>query len=86
MLAQTLFLVKYLKHSINEARKEKAETAWLARWCTHLDKPTCTPQIVMWAYSDTMDMTVEDLDGQLCGDCWPEDGKPFVELDLQADE
>jgi hypothetical protein len=86
MLAQALFLTKYMKHSMNEATKEKAETAWLARWRTHLNKPTCTPQTVMRAYLDTMDMTVEDLDGQLCWDCWTEDDKPFAELDLQANE
>ncbi len=40
----------------------------------------------MRAYLDTMDMMVEDLDGQLCWDCWPDDDEPFAELDLQADE
>jgi hypothetical protein len=86
MHAQALFLTKYMKHSMNEAAKEKVEAAWLARWHAHLDKPTRTPRTVMRAYLDTMDMTVEDLDGQLCWDCWPDDDEPFTELDLQADE
>jgi hypothetical protein len=83
MLARALFLMKYMKHSMNDAMKDKVKAAWLDHWKTHLNKPSCTPWTVMWAYLDMMDMTVEDLDGQLCWDCWPEGDKPFGELNLQ---
>jgi hypothetical protein len=86
MLAQALFLEKYMKHLLNDATKERVETAWLNRWRLLLGNPSCTPRTVMRVYLDKMDMMVEDLDGQLCWDCLPEGDKPFEELDLPGPE
>jgi hypothetical protein len=86
MLAQALFLEKYAKHLLNDATKERVETAWLNCWLLLLRKPSSTSRTVMRVYLDNMDMTVEDLDGQLCWDCWPEGAKPFEEFDLPGPE
>jgi hypothetical protein len=82
MLAQALFLTKYMKHLLNDTTREKIEKTWLDRWRAQLGKPSHTPRTVMWAYLDSMDMMVEDLDTQMCWDCWPEDDNPFGELDI----
>jgi hypothetical protein len=60
--------------------------AWLDCWRSLLGKPSCTPRTVMRVYLDNMDMTVEDLDDQLCWDSWPEGDKLFEELDLPGPE
>ncbi len=86
MLAQALFLDKYMKHWLNNATKERVETAWLDCWCLLLGKPSRTPWTVMRVYLDSMDMMVEDLDGQLCLDGWPEGDEPFEELNLPGPE
>jgi hypothetical protein len=84
MLAQALFLMKYMKHLLNDATKEKVELAWLDRWCSQLGKPSCMPWTVMRANLDSMDMMVNNLDNQLCCDYWPNGDKPFEELDLNG--
>jgi hypothetical protein len=82
MLVQAIFLTKYMKHSLNVTTRGKIEQAWLERWHAQLGKPSRTPCIVMRAYFDSMDITIEDLDAQMSWECWPEDDEPFGELDL----
>jgi hypothetical protein len=86
MLAQALYYEKYMKHSLNNATKERVDTAWLDCWRSLLRKPSRTPRTVMRIYLDKMDMRVEDLDGQLCWDCLPEGDEPFEELNLPDPE
>jgi hypothetical protein len=71
MLSQAFFLEKYMKHLLNNATKERVEMAWLNCWRSPFGKPSRTPQTAMQVYLDSMDMMVEDLNGQLCWDCWP---------------
>jgi hypothetical protein len=52
--------------------KDKMEYEWVQ----HLRKSagsTKIPRRVMQAYADLLDLTVNELDEQLCWECWPED-------------
>jgi hypothetical protein len=40
----------------------------------------------MWAYLNEMDMILENLDAQMCWDCWPGDDNPFEDLELPDSE
>jgi hypothetical protein len=82
MLAQALFLTKYMKHFLDDRTREKLETAWLDCWRAQLGKLSRTPRTVMRAYLDEMDMTLEDLNAQMCWDCWQSDDNPFEDLEL----
>jgi hypothetical protein len=73
MLAQVLFLAKYVKTLLDDRAREKLEMAWLDCWHAQLGKPLHTPCTFMRAYLDEMAMTLEDLDAQMCWDCWPGD-------------
>jgi hypothetical protein len=86
MLAQALFLTKYMKHLLSDTTREKIEKAWIDCWSGELGKPSRTPRTVMQASLDSMDMTMEDLDAQMSWDCWPEDDNPFGELDIPDSE
>jgi hypothetical protein len=86
MLAQALFLTKYMNHLLDDRTREKLETTWLDCWRAQLGKPSRTPRMVMQAFFDEMDMTLEDLDVQMCWNCWPGDDNPFKELGLPDSE
>ena len=45
---------------------------WIERWQLAVENLTKTPQRVMKAYLDLLDLTVDELDAQMCWDCWPE--------------
>ena len=42
------------------------------RWHLAVGNPTKKPRRVMKAYLDLLDLTVDELDDQMCWDCWPE--------------
>jgi hypothetical protein len=73
LLAQAIFLTKYMKHSLTDLARGKLEEAWLKRWKDKLGHPTRTPGKVLRAYLDNMDMSIDELDHQMCWDCWPSD-------------
>ncbi len=52
--------------------KNKVETEWLARWKGDLGNPSRKPRHVMKAYLDLLDMSVDDLDDQMCWEYWPD--------------
>jgi hypothetical protein len=81
-LAQAIFLNKYMKHSLTDMARGKLEEAWLQRWKEKLGHPNRTPGKVLRAYLDNMDMSIDDLDHQMCWDCWPSDDnvEDFPEL------
>jgi hypothetical protein len=81
-LAQAIFLSKYMKHSLTDLARGKLEEAWLKRWKDKLGHPNCTPGKVLRAYLENMDMSIDDLDHQMCWDCWPSDDnvEEFPEL------
>jgi hypothetical protein len=86
MLAQALFLTKYMKHLLDDRTSEKLEMAWLDCWHAQLGKSLHTLCTVMQAYLNEMDMTLEDLDAHMCWDCWPGDDNPFKDLELPDSE
>jgi hypothetical protein len=72
MLAMGIFIEKYKKGASDDA-KDKIEAAWLAKWKGDLGNSTWNPRRVMKAYLDLLDTTVDDVDDQMCWDCWLED-------------
>ena len=71
VLAIALFIEKY-KNDLLADVKDRIESDWLARWRSSLRNPNRKPRRVMKAYLDLMDMTMDDLDDQMCWDCWPD--------------
>ena len=71
VLAIALFIEKYKRDLSNDA-KDRIETGWIERWRTAVGNPTKTPRRVMKAYLDLLDLSVDDLDEQMCWDCWPD--------------
>jgi hypothetical protein len=82
LLAQAIFINKYMKHSLTDIARGKLEEAWLQRWKEKLGHPNRTPGKVLRAYLDNLDMSIDDLDHQMCWDCWPSDDtvEDFPEL------
>ena len=82
LLAQAIFLNKYMKHSLTDIARGKLEEAWLKRWKKQLGHPSRPPGMVLRAFLDTMDMSIDELDHQMCWDCWPldDDMEEFPEL------
>jgi hypothetical protein len=72
VLAIALFIEKY-KKDLSPDVKDRIELDWLARWRGSLGNPNRKPRRVMKAYLDLMDMTMDDLDDQMCWECWPDD-------------
>ncbi len=62
-----------MKHSLTDIARGKLEEAWLKRWKEQLGHPSRTPRKVLRAFLDTMDMSIDELDHQMCWDCWPSD-------------
>ena len=71
VLAIALFIEKYKRELSNKA-KDKIESAWVERWSSAVGNPTKKPRRTMKAYMDLLDLTVDDMDDQMCWDCWPE--------------
>jgi hypothetical protein len=71
MLAMAIFLEKY-KQEMSDDMKNKVEMEWLARWKGDLGNPSRKPRRIMKAYLDLLDMLVDDLDDQMCWECWPD--------------
>ena len=56
--------------------KDRIESDWVARWRSAIGNPKKNPRWVMKTYLDLLDITVvDDLDEQMCWDCWPEGNK-----------
>ena len=72
VLAIALFIEKY-KKDLSADVKDRIESDWITRWRGSLGNPNRKPQRVMKAYLDLMDMTMDDLDNQMCWDCWPDE-------------
>jgi hypothetical protein len=85
MLAQALFLTKYMKNLLTEQVQAKLVKAWLQQWSKRLGCPTQTPGKVIHTYLEPIDMTVDDLDVQMCWDCWPE-GEEMEEIQVLNQE
>jgi hypothetical protein len=79
VLAIALFIEKY-KRDLSDDVKDKIESEWVARWHSAIGNPKRNPRRVMKTYLDLLDITVDDLDDQMCWDCWPEgdDGYDFT--------
>ena len=76
VLAIALFIKKY-KRDLSDDVKDRIETDWVVRWHSAISNPTKKPRRVMKTYLDLLDITVDDLDNQMCWDCWPEGADVF---------
>ena len=73
-----------MKYTLDDKAKATLEAAWLDRWSSKLGTPFCSPRTVMRAYLNKVDITLNDLDDQMCWDCWPPDDTPFAEVKLDS--
>jgi hypothetical protein len=73
-----------MKYTLDDKAKATLEAAWLDRWSSKLDPPPRSPRTVMRAYLDDMDLTLDDLDAQMCWECWPSDDTPFEEVESES--
>ncbi len=74
MLAIALFIEKY-KRNMDANSKDKMESDWLQRWHGALGAGAKPPRCIMKAYVNLLDIMFNDLDEQICWECWP-DGDP----------
>jgi hypothetical protein len=68
MLAMVIFLDKYKRDMLDDM-KDKMELEWLEHWKGALGNPSRKPHHVMKAYLDLLDISVNNLDEQMCWDC-----------------
>jgi hypothetical protein len=73
-----------MKYTLDDKAKATLEAAWLYRWSSKLGTPSRSPRTVMRAYLDDMDLTLNDLDAQMCWECWPSDDTPFEEVKSES--
>ncbi len=79
VLAIALFIEKY-KKDLSADVKDHIESDWIARWRGSLGNLNRKPRRVMKAYLDLMDMTMDDLDDQMCWECWPDEEIETVDV------
>jgi hypothetical protein len=72
MLAMAIFIEKYMTTAADD-EKDRIKAAWLKKWKGDLGNPTRNPRRVMMAYLNLLDTTVDNVDKQMCWECWPED-------------
>ena len=72
VLAIALFIEKY-KKDLSADMKDRIESDWLALWRGSLRNPNRKPRRVLKAYLDLMDMMMDNLDDQMCWECWPDE-------------
>ncbi len=75
MLAMAIFIEKY-KRGTSADEKDRIEAAWLKKHKVALGNPSRNPRRVMKTYIDLLDTTMDEVDEQMCWDCWPEDDDP----------
>jgi hypothetical protein len=80
MLAMAIFLEKY-KRNMPEDMKDKVESAWLERWKGSLGNPSRKPCRVMKAYLDPLDTSLDEVDEQMCWECWPNNNDETIVAD-----
>jgi hypothetical protein len=80
MLAMAIFLEKY-KRDMPEDMKDKVELVWLERWKGSLGKPSRRPRQVMKAYLDLLDTFLDEVDEQMCWECWPNNDNETIVAD-----
>jgi hypothetical protein len=84
ILAQALFITKYMKYTLADKAKANLEAVWLVHWSSKLGTPCRSPRRVMQAYLEDMDITLNDLDAQMCWDCWPTNDTPLAEVESNS--
>jgi hypothetical protein len=80
MLAMAIFLAKY-KRDMPDNMKDKVESAWLDRWKGALGNPSRKPRRVMKAYLDLLVTSIDDVDQQMCWECWPDNDDEIIVVD-----
>jgi hypothetical protein len=72
MLAMAIFIEKYMTTAADN-EKDRIKAAWLKKWKGDLGNPMRNPRCMMTAYLDLLDTTMDNVDEQMCWECWPED-------------
>ncbi len=72
MLAMAIFIEKYKRGTLAD-KKDRIKAAWLKKHKVALGNPSRNPRWVMKMYIDLLDTTMDEVDAQMCWDCWPED-------------
>jgi hypothetical protein len=80
MLAMAIFLEKY-KRDMPEDMKDKVESAWLEHWKGSLGNPSRKPRRVMKAYLDLLNTSLDEVDEQMCWECWPNNDDEIIVAD-----
>ncbi len=70
VLAIARFIEKY-KQNMDSESKDDLKQAWLSRWRKTGGKIRKKPRQVLCAYTDLLDLTLNEVDDQFCWDCWP---------------
>ncbi len=81
VLAIALFIEKYKKDMDTES-KDKLEYEWVKCWCTAMS--TKIPQRDLRAYIDLLNITMDELNHQLCWECWPDKDAPEADVEDDA--
>ncbi len=77
ILAIAIFIDKY-KQDLPDDMEDRIEADWITRWRSAVGNLNRKPHQVMTAYLDLLDMTVDELDDQMCWDCWPDENSADV--------
>jgi hypothetical protein len=75
MLPMAIFIEKY-NRGTSADEKDRIKAVWLKKHKVDLGNPTRNPHWVMKAYLDLLDTMVDDVNVQMCWDCWPNDSGP----------
>ena len=59
-----------MNHSLTDQVRGKLEEAWLKQWKEQLGHPSRTQGKVLRTFLDNMDMSIDELDHQMCWECW----------------
>jgi hypothetical protein len=80
MFTMAIFLAKY-KCDVPDNMKDKVESAWLDHWKGALSNPSRKPCRVMKAYLDLLDTSIDDIDQQMCWECWLNNNDEIIVAD-----
>ncbi len=69
MLATVICLKRYMKHDLSSPIQDSIEKDWLAQWKERLGNPDGTPQQILCAYVEELDIMVACLDEEMDWEC-----------------
>ena len=73
-LATAIYISAYMKNHLSPELRAKMEEEWSANWNAKLGQPVSRrPRQVLKAYMEDGNFTMDQVDGDLDWDCWPDD-------------